>query len=673
MAIPPVPASTATGGAAPKTPSGTSGLTSLSSNEPQVFEMSPGAAEKNRIGVHLKKEDDKGIANTVDITDRKRLFNGDPRLYDMMQEFNLIICGDKNYPGNKTGARFGIFGQVARRVPTPILWDDPALIPILGDNACVDTSGRKWFYAPFYQKCLEENSKYLEMVLPLHMHEDGHTMLEHVMRMRNFPHYISNKASHMELNPMVRSAFAKDTRFSPLFLEAEGNRKEDARFMGLSGETCAKMLLSEIAMKGNINIDTLTLVDGKVDAQTTIKAVKDETKNLGNLTITIEDKGQEDVMDILLDCGMLTINKIDNQLKPRNRAGSKNPGPSSEQPDTPFKIPNIDPNNLLSELAGNPFNSCPEKSGQSPQAVDVKKISDAMAEHGYDHVVEALKAHEFDPKQLDRVIENALTEAQSERMEIGSSYPGAHMENFMSEVVRPARRKDITWDRKVTDMVQGTGPGIVRSVDEPGYLNYIDPKDMGMEDGEELYYAGNLQTKAEEIIAVMIDTSGSVDSLRLSQFLSLIISLRETANDMSPEIHVYFADTVIRGMPVEVSDEQLAEFIEKGCGMSGRGGTDFIAPANQLMAHARENNIKYSALIYCTDMGVAPIQQELLPEDLPPLLVVCVPEDYSASDAFLQSAKKVGDVAIIEKEMNLDFLMADQNQNNRGNGIKMRR
>jgi predicted metal-dependent peptidase len=638
-------------------------ITAAGNTGPKIFDMREGGGDESYRGVILKDDMARLAASVINESNRNDIFSGDPRLKSLVDKYMSHITGEKSFTGGN-GARYGFIGILARRLPAPIIFDDPNMEARFGTTMCVDPSGRMWINAAFFKKLLEDEAKGKTAVLPIFNHEHLHIALDHQVRMKSFDHMLANIAMDRVINPMVKKLYKEDTKFPEVFANAYGNRKEDARFLGLAEETILKMMLSEMAEKGTIKIGTLTIVDGPVTGQVTYKAGKDEINDLGDITVTVEDKGATDVLDTIFDCGIISIDKIDNQLKPRNRPNT--PGTPGKQEDKPIMIPNVNPDNILEGLGD------PSAGGDpSDHMMTMDEVIAGLKESGHADMIDDLKLKAYDPSALGRAIEQSMGDAQQEQQRIGQQYPGAHIEAHMNEVVKPSAEYTVAWYRRVKDFLMGTGPLMSRSIDEPGIITMIDPKDMGMTDDDYVYMAGLLPQAPDDVYVVMIDTSGSVDKSRLSKFISVAIAARASADDMSPRIMIFNADTVIRGEPTDLDDDALADIAENGFAFGGRGGTCVIQPLNQLMAYARENDIKIGGVLYCTDLGIFDMDQAKLPEDLPPLMFLAIPEDYKACASFVKSVEGIAEVVIIDKNMELNFEVAEANASNRGAVLSM--
>ena len=272
-------------------------------------------------------------------------------------------------------------------------------------------------------------------------------------------------------------------------------------------------------------------------------------------------------------------------------------------------------------------------------------------------------------KTMEAIIEQALTEAELEQRRIGTNYPGGHVNEFMRDVVKPSLKHQVEWRQRVREFLQGEGPLISRSFDEQSTLSLLDPADMGMDDDELPILPGIIPTRREGRIAVLIDSSGSMDAGRLVEAVSFVCAVRRSGGEMQPDIDVYAADTVIRGEPTNLTDEKLAEVLNSGLAIGGRGGTEITAPLNQLGAYAKEKDIKYVATLYITDFGFGAPPAEAIPQNIGPLMFLGIPADYKASEPVIRQLREYAEVVSIDKKMTLDLDAAENKAHIRGPGM----
>ncbi|MGJ7523934.1 VWA-like domain-containing protein [Variovorax sp. LT1P1] len=298
------------------------------------------ATDRTKVGVRVGSPSD-GLAKEVGRIAQGAWYQGDPELARLLESYHRQIAGDRNYPDSRgVGARFGFLGHAARRLPAPVLIDDPDIGQFLfgqsTPTAAVDTSGRQWIWAGFLEQLLQEEARGKTAVVPVLLHETSHTVLNHINRLTNYPAKVANIAEDRVINPMVVTMFPPHTDFSKIISGAYGNTPEDQKYRGLSEETIAKLMLEEARKaqdeKGTIRIKNLVIIDGPVRKITTLSAKKDEVVDFDTVTVVVEDQGLMDKIDHIFDCATLEIDNIDNRLKTRHRKGAKGPGQSEESP-----------------------------------------------------------------------------------------------------------------------------------------------------------------------------------------------------------------------------------------------------------------------------------------------------------------------------------------------------
>lgn len=656
----------------------------------------------------------------------KPLYSGDPALEEVLDTLMTHLTGERVYSNTigdlkvqESGARYGFLGLLARRLPRPILIDNEAvaeeLFPPNNKTFGVDASGRMWIYANFMKECLEMDRTEGLMTLPVLNHEHLHIALEHPMRMHGFDPRISNHAKDAVINPMAKCLYPPGTRFAKFFNEAWGNREEDKRFTGCSEETIAKIMQSEAIenakKKGTIKIKCLEIVDGPVTQKIVHKPGEGETLELDHVVVTVEEifRGGDSVGDKLdteFDCSICEIDQTINRLKPRHRKGGNGKQEQQEsivdipvisdgqgddndqdgQQNNPSKGDSKDgkdgdpksssepathgPRRVRPQPGGNDDNDNPFNSKPGHE-LDLQKIKQVLQKHGLDDVIDAIKPDSHSDDVMQAIIEQALTEAELEQRRIGENYPGGHINEYMRDVVKPSLKHQVMWQQRTHEFLQGEGPLISRSFDEQSTLALLDPADLGMDEDELPVLPGIIPTRREGRIGVIIDSSGSMDGGRLVEAVSLVCAVRRAGGEMTPDIDVYMADTVIRGEPVNLTDEALAEVLDKGINVNGRGGTEITAPLNQIMAYSREKQLKYVGILYITDFGFGAPPVEALPPDLPPLMFLGIPADYKASQGVIRDLRQYAEVACIDKQMTFDMDAAEEKSKVRGMGLSM--
>ena len=147
----------------------------------------------------------------------------------------------------------------------------------------------------------------------------------------------------------------------------------------------------------------------------------------------------------------------------------------------------------------------------------------------------------------------------------------------ISELIEKALRPIIHW------------PAVLRR-----FMTDRKPDDFTWSRGNRRYigeglYLPSMNTEPSGEIAIFVDTSGSVTSKELSQFLAEIQAISE---DIRPTVlHVIGCDAAVQSVQRFEPGEQISVTIK------GRGGTDFRPPFDYLTQHG----INPKCIVYLTD------------------------------------------------------------------------
>lgn len=315
------------------------------------------------------------------------------------------------------------------------------------------------------------------------------------------------------------------------------------------------------------------------------------------------------------------------------------------------------PEDILGGLVrSNPLNST------GGHEVNLDGLNDWLKQNGHEELLGKMRSADFDEGQVERAIEISLKEAEKERLIIGSGYAGGHVEEYMHTVVRPNSIYKVNFLRRAIDFLQGAGQDIASTMDEYGVLTYVDPEDMGMPADDGVYYPGVMTQKPEGAFFVIIDTSGSIwsDKRRLGHLAALALGIKGTKDDMSPDVYIVGADTVVSGRPHFYDEDAILDAIDRGIPLGGGGGTDYALPINQTMAYCKENEIKPLGIIYLGDFEVRPPEREELPEEMPPLLFGGMPHDVVRAETFIRKVSGYAEVFTIEDDLTIDALAAEE-------------
>ena len=249
-----------------------------------------------------------------------------------------------------------------------------------------------------------------------------------------------------------------------------------------------------------------------------------------------------------------------------------------------------------------------------------------------------------------RIVENALSKRKESG--IGNIMPGQHIDGHANDVIDRLNEPKITWTGAVGEIINGAGKTYEKDMDEPHSVFYVDPGIMGL--GGALYQGSEMQKRQEAVILTLIDSSGSVSMEMLRSFFSETRGIAEGADGGARRLFVYSGDTSLRGEPIEVTEENASEILDKVI-VPGRGGTNLSAVINQGLAYLREQEIKVDAIVYFTDLFDYPPKLSSLEEMPPPTVFVC-PEghktpSFSAAVAEYAEVVEITDDAMVDWDL----------------------
>lgn len=198
----------------------------------------------------------------------------------------------------------------------------------------------------------------------------------------------------------------------------------------------------------------------------------------------------------------------------------------------------------------------------------------------------------------------SIIEADNKRHELSMpGFPGEHMLNCAMERIKSVKKGKLTWKMKVIDEIWGTGLNFKYNNDIIGDIYFVD--EMIDVIGMNLYVGQITPFKSNNVVAVIIDTSMSVGQKDLEDIIPEIIEMKVAAESGSGayEVLVFSADTVLRGVPIEITSDNVHEFLEGGLQIFGRGGTNLTTAINQTVKSEVFKDKKIKSLIYFTDLG----------------------------------------------------------------------
>ena len=270
---------------------------------------------------------------------------------------------------------------------------------------------------------------------------------------------------------------------------------------------------------------------------------------------------------------------------------------------------------------------------------------DANVQHGGDHVMTAKEMadilnrnglHETaaklgydDLKQISQEqqaakqsVVAAINQASEDMMRVGPSrMPGGHMVDYAVARLNDFYKPVLTLRMAMKEAIEGCGKTLRFEEEEPWQPFYVDHEDMGLSSSADIPYQGSYISGGTQkpVVITMIDSSGSVDDSMLKRFGSEAVNFaKESQGETAPEVFVVFADTVARGKPIFIDENNVDEYLSSGLGYGGRGGTSFQASIENVFEMFRPDSggpfegRKLDALIYFTDsFDVVPNQSKL--------------------------------------------------------------
>jgi len=296
----------------------------------------------------------------------------------------------------------------------------------------------------------------------------------------------------------------------------------------------------------------------------------------------------------------------------------------------------------------------------------LKDVIKALEECGLDRVLEKLNLpHSDDEKAIEEkeqegidVKNQSVFEADVKRNELSMpSFPGKHSLDCAMERIKSVQKGKLSWKLKIINEIWGTGFNFKYNNDVVGDIYYVD--ELIDVIGMNLYMGQILPFKSQDVVAIIIDTSGSVGQKDLEDIVPEIIEMKLAARGSSGayEVVVFSADTVLRGEPVEINENNVHEVLSGGLQIYGRGGTSLERAIQQTVKSQVFKDKKIKSLIYFTDLGDSPPRYEHLGLDPDTSITyIAVPSisDF-AVDAFAKEVEHYADVIKIREGVEVDL------------------
>lgn len=282
----------------------------------------------------------------------------------------------------------------------------------------------------------------------------------------------------------------------------------------------------------------------------------------------------------------------------------------------------------------------PEELAQKLKDANLNNVIEKL---GYDDLEKIERTNE----QSKDLTNEAITRSAENLKACSNVYPGAHMTEYAVEKRNDFYKPALHWKVETMKLMMAGAAKMTRDELEPTSQTIAimnNPEEFGFghdEVGWESSYVPAQRTE-KPFIAIIEDTSGSVPDDMLMRFTTEAIGMaRETEGQTSPDVAICFADTVCRGDPVFVTEENMDEIFKDGVYIGGRGGTNLTAAIQNVFSWTQKGKHfegrDVSAVVYFTDtLDAAPKLDAImshLPEhmdELPPILFLAPIECYNA-------------------------------------------
>lgn len=522
--------------------------------------------------------------------------------------------------------RFGVLSLKAATTPMYV-YSHPALKKICSTGF---TDGVHVFICVDFYKKLNDDVKRskgenfgIEMLL---MHEIMHMMFNHTRRLRQFPHDIANKAEDLFINTKLQLGFP-DMKWCDTLKEIGlGFKKGDTeKYPFLAEETIARELMAERQ-----------------------KDPKQQQK-----------QGQSGGQ------GQPQPGQGQGQQKP-GQSGQGQPGQGQPQPGQgqPQNGKGGQPQNGQPQPGGNQ----PGKGGQKQDqkggggqdgeddpannhTISLEDFIKVLEENGLQRIIDKLNLPKSDDlEKIGEIEENTqlkdienIQKAAAQKQQLGGKYPGAHIVDAASDMVRGFSEGKLQWKLGLQEFILGEGMKFRYNDEEPSDLYYVDEITEVL--GSELYLGQDLPHNPQETVLCLIDTSGSVGDAQLKAFINEVLELKQTSSgmgDSASEVILLSADTILRGEPIEINASNVDEFIANGIKIYGRGGTDLATSLKQALKLDLLKEKKIKSVVYFTDLFDTPPKKTDFPDDI----AICyVAAPHSAATHVEEFANAVKDYA----------------------------
>lgn len=548
--------------------------------------------------------------------------------------------------------RYGLLSLEAAITPVYV-YDHPAFLKVT--NTAFTDGVHVFVYAGFLRKLVEEEneSKGTEYgAEPLLLHELMHKLLGHTHRLGQFPKDIANKAEDLVINSKLQLSFPQMKWTKTISELGLGFKPSEAeKYATMAEETIARQLMADEDKKKQ---QQQQQQKGQGGGQGQKNQQGQGGQQQGN-----QQGGQQQGQQPGQGQGQPQDGQGGGQpqggQQPGQKGGQPQQGQGSQQGGEEWSDMHTIP---LEEL----IRICEENGLQN--------ILDKLELPGSDQIEDIAKIEEnVQMKQIENI-----QKAAAQKNALGGKYPGAHIVDAAAERIKGLTEGKLDWKLGLKEWILGQGMKFRNSDEEPDLLYYVDGDEMGLDN--EIYIGSPLPHSPEEVVLCLVDTSGSMDQKILKQCLSEVLTLKKGVSgvsDTASEVILLSADTVLRGEPIIIDENNVDQLLADGVNIFGRGGTDLGRSLKAALKLEILKDKKISSVLYFTDLcDTPPVQadfQEAIDKGIQ-LAFVTAPHTYS--EEFAKAVKGFARVYPIEEGITVDLTenAMDQPVNVRQNKMK---
>lgn len=498
---------------------------------------------------------------------------------ELMHDYLVFLRGNTMIDkGNSNAPRFGVLSLISMHTPI-FVYDHPRFKKVA--NTAFTDGIHVFVDADFMRKLVDQENLSdgrQSGVIFLLLHELMHKLYYHVDRLKNFPPKLANIAEDMVINGKLIKGF----KLEPVKLLAEvgvGMKPEEAdKYYKMAEEVVAEMLLIQERQK-------------KQNQQ------KQKQKQKGGSGGSGGSGGDQDDQD---QDQQENEDQEENQKSKKKDKGDKDSsgdkeqnqdgqgGDENEEDEEYSPIHHITPEELLDIIEEEGLEDTVGKALNLPKAGDVEAIGKKKQQ---------AKLNDVD------AIQSAIAQAGK----ANGQYPGQHIAEEAAELVAGLNKGKIVWKLAIRKHFLGDGLKLKETDDEAAIPWYLTKESMGVDP----FYLGALVPQApDETVLCLIDTSGSTSGGDMrKEFLSEALSLKKgvsSTGDTAREVVLMSADTVLRGEPLIINENNVNQLMEGGVKIFGNGGTDFAKCLHQAMESPIMKKKKVKSVIYFTDCCDSP-------------------------------------------------------------------